>query len=116
MRGMDATTGKTIEGEAHLRQSIADILGTPLGSRLMRRDYGSLLPELIDAPFNDATRVRLFGACAGALMRWEQRLRLTRVGITAAERAGAFEIQIEGVRLDTPTRSKTRLTIPLSIH
>lgn len=46
MLGTDANTGKALEGMAHLRQSIRDILGTPLGSRVMRRDYGSELPAL----------------------------------------------------------------------
>ena len=75
---MSAATGRAIDGEAHLRQSIADILTTPIGTRVMRRDYGSLLPELIDQPFNGATRVRGYGATATAISRWEPRLRLTR--------------------------------------
>ena len=50
MIGTHAATGKRLEGNAHLAQSIADILTTPLGTRLMRHDYGSLLPELIDQP------------------------------------------------------------------
>ena len=31
MQGMDATTGKLLTGEAHLRQSIRDILTTRVG-------------------------------------------------------------------------------------
>lgn len=48
MNGMDRRTGRLIEGDAHLAQSVADILTTPVGSRLQRRTYGSLLPELLD--------------------------------------------------------------------
>lgn len=117
MRGMDAATGRTIAGESHLRQSIADILTTPLGSRVMRRDYGSLLPELIDQPFNGATRVQLFGATAMALMRWEPRLRLTRVGIEVGGSPGEFVVQIEGRRTDVASASEyTRLTLPLRLR
>lgn len=54
MNGMDATTGKPLSGDAHLAQSVADILTTPIGSRVMRRSYGSLIPSLIDAPINAA--------------------------------------------------------------
>ena len=48
MLGMDAKTGRRLEGDDHLRQSIADILTTPIGSRVLRRDYGSMLLDLID--------------------------------------------------------------------
>ncbi len=48
--GMNAATGRNLTGLDHLHQSIADILSTPIGTRVMRRDYGSRLPELIDAP------------------------------------------------------------------
>jgi phage baseplate assembly protein W len=50
MNGMDNLTGKSLADLAHLRQSIADILTTPIGSRVMRRDYGSRIFQRIDAP------------------------------------------------------------------
>ncbi len=52
MRGMSNKTGKELEGIEHLKQSIIDILTTPIGSRIMRREYGSRLFELIDRPIN----------------------------------------------------------------
>jgi hypothetical protein len=111
---MNAHTGRAIEGEEHLRQSIADILTTPIGSRVMRRDYGSLLPELIDRPFNGATRTQLYGATASALMRWEPRIRLTRVALRQGAAPGAFLLELEGRRIDVgPSNDYTRLTIPL---
>jgi hypothetical protein len=61
MNGMDATTGKALSGIAHLAQRIGDILGTPIGTRVMRRDYGSLWRELIDQPTNAATAHLLRG-------------------------------------------------------
>jgi uncharacterized protein len=69
--GMSVTSGAALSDMVHLRQSIATILFTPVGSRVMRRSFGSLLPELIDQPDNPTTRVRLFAAVAGALMRWD---------------------------------------------
>lgn len=68
---MNRHTGRRIEGMEHLRQSVADILSTPIGSRVMRRDYGSLVPALLDQPDNNATQARLRAAVASALMRWE---------------------------------------------
>lgn len=114
MRGMSATTGRAIDADTHLRQSIADILTTPIGSRVMRRDYGSLLPELIDQPFNGATQLKLYGATASALMRWEPRIRLTKIGIAQGSAPGAFVLDLEGRRTDVaPSTEYTRLTIPL---
>lgn len=114
MRGMSAATGRAIESIEHLAQSIADILTTPIASRVMRREYGSLLPELIDQPVNGATRVRLFGATATALMRWEPRIKLTRISLTAGDMPGAFVLDLEGRRTDVaPSNEYTRLTIPL---
>jgi len=114
VRGIDAASGRWIEGDAHLAQSIAQILTTPLGTRVQRRDFGSLLPELIDQPFNDATRVRLYGATATALQRWEPRLALKRVGLALGEAPGSFVLTIEGQRTDVaPANAHTRLTIPL---
>ena len=117
MRGMSAATGKPLDGEAHLRQSIADILTTPIGSRVMRRDYGSLLPELIDAPFNGSTLLKLYGAVATALMRWEPRLHLTHVAVSLGDVAGHFILDVEGQRTDVPaSNAYARLTLPLAVR
>lgn len=114
MIGTHATTGQALAGNAHLGQSIADILMTPLGSRVMRREYGSLLPELIDQPFNDATRLRLYGATALALMRWEPRIRLIRVQLFQGTAAGTYTLDLDCVLTNASSASDyTRLTIPL---
>lgn len=83
MQGMDRCTGKSLSGAEHLQQSIRDILTTPLGSRVMRRDYGSRLFELVDRPINAQTLVDYYAATAQALWQWEPRFRLTRVQIQA---------------------------------
>ena len=56
-----------------------DTLPTPLRSGAMRRDYGSLLPDLIDAPLNDATLLQAYAASIMAIIRWEPRIRVTAV-------------------------------------
>jgi phage baseplate assembly protein W len=85
MHGIDAKTGKRLSGLDHLRQSITDILTTPLGSRVMRREYGSRLFYLIDAPMNRGTLLELYAATAEALAKWEPRLRLEQVRAASAE-------------------------------
>lgn len=117
MIGTHATTGKRLDGIAHLAQSVADILTTPLGTRLMRHDYGSLLPELIDQPFNGLTKLRMFGAVAIALQRWEPRISLTRLAIEAGTAPGSLSLEIEGQLTASPKASEyTRLSIPLNFR
>ncbi|VFQ44382.1 GPW/gp25 family protein [Desulfoluna butyratoxydans] len=77
--GMDATTGRSITGDAHLRQSIADILSTRKGTRTMRRDYGSDVPRHVDRPLNRSTIVDIVADAAIALEKWEPRIRVERV-------------------------------------
>ena len=79
MPGTDSETGKELTGLAHLRQSVRDILTTPIGTRVMRREYGSRLFELLDAPLTPGVLTEIYAAAAEALGRWEPRLRLTRV-------------------------------------
>ena len=111
---MNARTGTRLGGDAHLAQSIVTILQTPIGTRPMRRDFGSALFELIDQPFNALVRVRMFAAVAIALARWEPRIRLTRVAVEQGAERGQVVTTIEGTRTDRPAASAfTRLTLPL---
>lgn len=104
---MSRDTGKTVERIEHLRQSIIDILTTPIGSRVMRRDYGSRLFELIDAPVNRETLVDYYAAVAEALDRWEDRIQVQQVDIASAvvgsitlSIAGKYLVDGQTVRLD----------------
>ncbi|EHT4158627.1 GPW/gp25 family protein [Escherichia coli] len=65
--GMNNTSGKVITDIDHLRQSVRDILLTPQGSRIARREYGSLLSALIDQPQNPALRLQVMSAVYVAL-------------------------------------------------
>ncbi|EOA7053639.1 baseplate assembly protein, partial [Escherichia coli] len=48
MIGIDSATGRYLHGNEHLRQSVTDILSTPVGSRVLLREYGSRLFSLLD--------------------------------------------------------------------
>lgn len=117
MIGMDRTTGKAIADDAHLAQSLGDLFSTPIGTRTMRRDYGSMLPLLVDQPLNRATAILFYAATALAIARFEPRIALTRVAIAGGDlgaAAGQVAITIEGTRTDVPgPTSLTTLTIPL---
>lgn len=79
--GMSQGNGKAITDTDHLRQSVRDILLTPQGSRIARREYGSLLSALIDQPQNPALRLQIMSAVYVALSRWEPRLTLDSISI-----------------------------------
>ncbi|MDD2977906.1 GPW/gp25 family protein [Aquabacterium sp.] len=113
MAGMNMNTGKAIDGIEHLRQSIARILTTPQFSRLMRRDFGSLIPELIDQPANPTTFVRLYAATAGALIKWEPRFRVSRVQVSSADQPGRLQIDIEGYYVRDGLANSLSLRVPL---
>jgi len=113
MKGMNHTTGRAVDGVPHLCQSIARILTTPRGSRIARREFGADLQELVDAPMNPTTRVLLFAAIATALMRWEPRLKLTRVRLLVdPTKPGSAVIEIEGTT--TISREAVSTTVPLN--
>ncbi|EAN2327632.1 GPW/gp25 family protein [Salmonella enterica] len=79
--GMSRNDGQALADTDHLRQSVRDILLTPQGSRLARREYGSLLSALIDQPQNPALRLQIMSAVYVALNRWEPRLTLDSITI-----------------------------------
>ena len=83
MIGVDRRTGQPLSGLDHLKQSIEDILTTPLGSRRMRPDYGSNLRRFVDLPVNEGWKSAVQAEVARALGRWEPRLRLERVVVTS---------------------------------
>ena len=98
MSGMNASTGASLSGLAHLRQSVRDILTTPIGSRVMQREYGSRLFELIDAPTNAGTIADIISATADALARWEPRIKVKKVEVNAVQ-VGQITVTIYGVQL-----------------
>lgn len=110
---MNRHTGSTISELEHIAQSIADILTTRIGSRLMRRDYGSQLVDLIDQPGNPATRLLCYAAIAMAVMRWEPRIRISRVQLTAASIAGQFDLTLDATVIDN--NAQQSISIPLSM-
>ncbi len=123
MLGMDRNTGQVLAGDAHLAQSLTDIITTPLGTRIMRRDYGSLLFELLDRPLNAVTRLLITMACTMAIDRWEPRIKITGVqfipnndGADSANfSSGSAHLTITGHRTDDPDpNALTRLSIPIT--
>ncbi|ENU7734816.1 GPW/gp25 family protein [Salmonella enterica] len=96
---IDRHTGKTLTDADHIRQSIQDIITTPTGTRVMRRDYGSLISELIDAPVNDALPLQLMAAIFDAIIRQETRVTVTEIQLRHSENGLTADIGM--MRTDT---------------
>ena len=109
--GMSRDTGEALTDLDHIRQSVRDILLTPVGSRVMRRSYGSLLSALIDQPQNEALRLQIMSACYMAILQWEPRIKLTGISYESAF-DGGMVVEITGSRTDTA--QDFSLTVPVS--
>lgn len=62
----------------------------------MRRDYGSRLPRLVDAPMNQETKLDIFAATAEAIQKWEPRFDLKATSITSSE-PGILTLTLTGI-------------------
>lgn len=98
--GMNAATGRSLAGPKHIGQSIGKILNTPLGSRVMRREFGSVIPSLIDHPLTQANILRLYSAAVVAIREWEPRVKVGSVNRSFGT-AGQFILDISLTRTDT---------------
>jgi hypothetical protein len=112
--GLNATTGQQLSDLDHIRQSIRKILTTPVGSRVMRRDFGSLIPDLVDKPLNGKTRMQVMAASVMAISAWEPRVDLMSIQLQTGEEASALYVDIELARRDGPSAGQaTKLLVPL---
>ncbi|ERK16767.1 Phage baseplate assembly protein [Serratia fonticola AU-P3(3)] len=109
--GMSRDTGTELTDLEHIRQSVRDILITPVGSRVMRREYGSLLSALIDQPQNTAVKLQVMAACYMAILKWEPRISLTAITFESYFN-GQVIVDITGERRDAC--GTFSLTVPLS--
>jgi phage baseplate assembly protein W len=83
------------EDDADIRQAIRIILGTALGERVMRPDFGCRIHELIFWPANQETANIAERYVREALLRWEPRIRIESIVVTpGGARNGEMTIEI----------------------
>ncbi|SMC43095.1 hypothetical protein SAMN06297251_102137 [Fulvimarina manganoxydans] len=118
--GINRQVGRPLTGWEHVEQSIAVILTTPIGSRVMRREFGSEVPALIDRPMTNRVILAVYAATANALRRWEPRFRLTRCQLQQASLTGELSIALFGTYYPsghlgdfTPDRSEMTSVVSL---
>ena len=76
----------------------------------MRRNYGSLCPDLIDCPQNDVTRLQLMSAAVIALAAWEPRIALDAITIHYSA-SGAVTAELSGMLTESMEKSTRSVTL-----
>ncbi|PZU95569.1 MAG: baseplate assembly protein [Chelatococcus sp.] len=100
--GIDRVTGRVLTDWQHTLQSLSVLFTTNIGSRVMRRLYGSLVPRLLGENLTYPTILRFVTAVIVAVELWEPRFRIKRVRIVQSEnspetlRKGALRLAMIG--------------------
>lgn len=84
MAGINRETGKLLTGWEHVAQSLQVLFTTHIGSRVMRRYFGSEVPPLLGENLTPRTILRFTYAIIVACELWEPRFRVKRVDIDPA--------------------------------
>lgn len=63
----------------------------------MRRDFGSRIPDLIDAKMVSRNILAVYSAAAVAIARWEPRFRVSSARLASASATGEVVLEIFGV-------------------
>jgi phage baseplate assembly protein W len=79
MAGINRETGKVLDGWGHVAQSLQVLFTTHIGSRVMRRYFGSEVPPLLGENLTARTVTRFCYAIVVAVELWEPRFRVKRV-------------------------------------
>ena len=93
LTGATVISTATSRDQQHIHESIRQILGTPRGSRFLLPEFGSRLQELL-FEVNDAILRGLMRHEVGdVLARWEPRIVVDEVQVTADEHLVLVSIQ-----------------------
>lgn len=71
--------------QVSVAESIKRILETPIGTRVMRPEFGSRLHELIDKRMDEKWKLDFVRFTAEAIDKWEKRVKLTDVELCKLE-------------------------------
>lgn len=98
--GVNLDTGTNLDGMEHLKRCIRKTLITPIGSRVMRRDYGSELFELLDKNITPSLKMKIFAKVVDALRKWEPRVEVKQVFVKqASDDAHSLNISLDAIYL-----------------
>ena len=96
----DAATGRLeyVEGSELIRQSVATILDTEPGERVMQPTFGCGLRRYLIQPNSVTTRTAMGEDISTSLQLWEPRISVTNVAVTPGEDPSLVWIEISYVR------------------
>jgi phage baseplate assembly protein W len=83
-----------VSGEEDIRQAVQIILGTALGERVMRPDFGAGLNRLVFEPVGASTLALVRVRVEQALVNWEPRIDQVSVSVTTEPQEGRLSIEI----------------------
>lgn len=99
--GASSATGQLLTEDAHITQSVGCILATPIGSRVMREDFGSLIPDMLDYPQTPALSLQLAAAAYMAIKQWEPRIKVTGISLSDLTMDGRRQLTVQGEHVAT---------------
>ncbi|WP_180060600.1 GPW/gp25 family protein [Acinetobacter sp. YH12135] len=92
---MSRLDGSELSEKEHILQSLEDIATTPIGTRIMRRDYGTQLADLIDQPISEALYLKIYSTLYVAYLRWEDRIDISQIQVAEIQN-GQLILDITG--------------------
>lgn len=98
MAGINRVTGATIDNYQHALQSVEVILSTRIGSRIMRRQFGGGVAEILGRAVTPPLFALFQQLVATAIDVWEPRFRVRQIaplGSVEQIRAGEVGIRFE---------------------
>ena len=103
------------DGENNIRESITVILKTEPGERVGMADFGAGLARFLFEPNQATTHARVSDAIARALARWERRIEVEAVDVSAHPSEAETALATITYRLvATSALERTSLSISLS--
>lgn len=94
--GFNQKTGKLIDGFDDVKQSLSIIFKTPLKTRVMRRDFGCELFDLIDRPMSDKVMLAAYASVVYACSMWEPRFEITQCSFSSVGADGVVSLSLIG--------------------
>ncbi|WP_063736023.1 GPW/gp25 family protein [Streptomyces sp. RTd22] len=86
-----------VSGEREIEEAIRLVLATAPGERPMRPEFGCAIHDLVFAPVNEATAGRIQHEVFTTLDRWEPRIEVREVEVTAGDDQGVLFIDVRYV-------------------
>lgn len=98
-------------GPEKLKENIQNVLLTGIGERVMHRDYGGGLRQLVHDPNNDALRAIVQYQIAQSISQWEQRVQIQNV--TVKQNEGKLFIELQYVI--NQSQQPQSLSVPIGL-